>query len=109
MVSVSIGLIGENKYQPPRLCAAHNLKPEPQTIDVHRLKVPEAIEKVEEALYDSIVTKTPELRIITGRGNHSKNGIPALKLAIIGAMSECAITFLPSLVFALTRCLQLPH
>lgn len=68
--------------------SAHNLRPEPQTIDVHRLKVVEALEKVDQALYDAIVTNTPELRIITGRGNHSKNGIPALKLAIIGAMQE---------------------
>ena len=74
---------------------AHNIKPEPQTIDVHRLKVPEAIEKVEQALYDAIVTQTPELRIITGRGNHSKHGIPALKLAVIGAMSEYVPCFSP--------------
>ena len=73
---------------------AHNLRPEPQTIDVHRLKVAEALEKVEQALYDAIVTNTPELRIITGRGNHSRNGIPALKLAIIGAMSECVCSLL---------------
>ena len=87
---------------------AHNLKPQPQTIDVHRLKVPEAIEKVEQAIYDSLVTKTPELRIITGRGNHSKNGIPALKLAIIGAMSEYA--GLPSIHWSvLMRYLQLPY
>ncbi|TBU45768.1 hypothetical protein BD309DRAFT_955367 [Dichomitus squalens] len=71
-----------------RFYRAHNLRPEPQTIDVHRLKVAEALEKVEQALYDAIVTNTPELRIITGRGNHSRNGIPALKLAIIGAMSD---------------------
>lgn len=64
------------------------MKPEPQTIDVHRLKVQEAIEKVEQALYDAIVTNTPELRIITGRGNHSKGGIPAIKLAVIGLMQE---------------------
>ncbi|KAI0744147.1 hypothetical protein C8Q80DRAFT_1185313 [Daedaleopsis nitida] len=71
-----------------RFYQAHNMRPEPQTIDVHRLKVAEAIEKVEQALYDAIVTNTPELRIITGKGNHSKNGIPALKLAIIGAMQD---------------------
>ncbi|EIW63262.1 uncharacterized protein TRAVEDRAFT_161434 [Trametes versicolor FP-101664 SS1] len=71
-----------------RFYQAHNMKPQPQTIDVHRLKVPEAIEKVEQALYDSIVTGTPELRIITGQGHHSKNKIPALKLAIIGAMAD---------------------
>ncbi|KAH9942414.1 uncharacterized protein BXZ73DRAFT_40879 [Epithele typhae] len=74
-----------------RFYRAHNLKPEPQTIDVHRLKVAEAIEKVEQALYDAMVTKTPELRIITGRGNHSKNSIPAIKLAVIGAMADYRI------------------
>ncbi|KAI0775769.1 hypothetical protein BD413DRAFT_531378 [Trametes elegans] len=78
-----------------RFYQAHNMKPVPQTIDVHRLKVPEAIEKVEEALYDSIVTGTPELRIITGQGKHSKNKIPALKLAIIGAMADYHIDAIP--------------
>ncbi|KAI0630407.1 hypothetical protein C8Q77DRAFT_1219953 [Trametes polyzona] len=78
-----------------RFYQAHNMKPQPQTIDVHRLKVPEAIEKVEQALYDAIVTGTPELRIITGRGNHSKNKIPALKLAIIGAMADYHIDATP--------------
>ncbi|KAI0823691.1 hypothetical protein BC628DRAFT_1411449 [Trametes gibbosa] len=78
-----------------RFYQAHNMKPQPQTIDVHRLKVPEAIEKVEQALYDAIVTGTPELRIITGRGNHSKNKIPALKLAIIGAMADQHIDAIP--------------
>ncbi|KAI0675349.1 hypothetical protein C8Q78DRAFT_1075638 [Trametes maxima] len=78
-----------------RFYQAHNMRPEPQTIDVHRLKVPEAIEKVEQALYDSIVTGTPELRIITGQGKHSKNKIPALKLAIIGAMADYHIDAVP--------------
>ncbi|KAJ3013107.1 hypothetical protein NUW54_g1679 [Trametes sanguinea] len=71
------------------------MKPQPQTIDVHRLKVPEAIEKVEQALYDAVVTGTPELRIITGQGKHSKNKIPALKLAIIGAMADYHIDAVP--------------
>ncbi|KAI0692025.1 hypothetical protein C8T65DRAFT_670167 [Cerioporus squamosus] len=71
-----------------RFYQAHNMRPEPQTIDVHRLKVAEAVEKVEQALYDAIVTNTPELRIITGRGNHSKSGIPAIKLAVIGLMQD---------------------
>ncbi|KAI0358495.1 hypothetical protein OH77DRAFT_1420892 [Trametes cingulata] len=78
-----------------RFYQAHNMKPQPQTIDVHRLKVPEAIEKVEQALYDAIVTGTPELRIITGQGKHSKNKIPALKLAIIGAMADYHIDATP--------------
>lgn len=87
------------------------MKPQPQTIDVHRLKVPEAIEKVEQALYDSIVTGTPELRIITGQGHHSKNKIPALKLAIIGAMAEYVqLSFVACLGMAPdTKFAQLSH
>lgn len=67
---------------------AHNLTTEPQTIDVHRLKVPEAVSRVQEALYDAITSGAPELRIITGRGKHSKGGIPVLKLALVKAMQE---------------------
>ena len=70
---------------------------------MHRLKVAEAQEKVEQALYDAIVTGVPELRIITGRGNHSKGGIPRLKLAIIGAMEECVWSF-HVLTLRLTTC-----
>ena len=69
---------------------AHNFTPEPQTIDVHRLKVVEAVARVEQALYDAMITGVPQLRIITGRGNHSVGNIPALKLAIIGRMQEYA-------------------
>lgn len=68
--------------------AAHNLAVEPQTIDVHRLKVPEAIAKSQEALYELMKTGAPELRIITGRGKHSRGGIPVLKLALVRAMQE---------------------
>lgn len=64
------------------------MTPEPQTIDVHRLKVPEAIAKVERALYDAMMSGSPELRVITGQGKHSAGKIPRLKLAIIGAMEE---------------------
>ena len=88
---------------------AHNMKPQPQTIDVHRLKVPEAIEKVEQALYDAIVTSTPELRIITGQGKHSKNKIPALKLAIIGAMAEYVLLILLHCFAIDVRLFQLPY
>ncbi len=30
----------------------------------------------------------PQVRIITGRGKHSKGGIPVLKLAIVGEMQK---------------------
>ncbi|KAH9947001.1 hypothetical protein B0H21DRAFT_692839 [Amylocystis lapponica] len=78
-----------------RYFKAHNMKPEPQTVDVHRLKVPEAIAQVERALYDAMMSGAPELRVITGQGNHSKGGIPRLKLAIVGAMQDNHIEAIP--------------
>ncbi|KZT66336.1 hypothetical protein DAEQUDRAFT_730310 [Daedalea quercina L-15889] len=78
-----------------RYFKAHNFTPEPQTIDVHRLKVVEAVARVEQALYDAMVTGVPQLRIITGRGNHSAGKIPALKLAIIGRMQDYHIDVVP--------------
>jgi len=71
-----------------RFYHAHNIQPEPQTIDVHRLSVQEAMAQTKKALRDAYVSSSPELRIITGRGKHSKNKIPVLKLAIIGEMQR---------------------
>ncbi|KAI0730293.1 hypothetical protein C8Q72DRAFT_776374 [Fomitopsis betulina] len=78
-----------------RYFKAHNKTPEPQTIDVHRLKVVEAVARVEQALYDAMLSGVPQLRIITGRGNHSVGNIPALKLAIIGRMHDYHIEVIP--------------
>jgi len=78
-----------------RYFIAHNLAPKPQEIDVHRLKVPEAVARVEQALYDAVISGVSELRIITGRGKHSKGKIPVLKLAIIGAMQDHHIEAVP--------------
>ncbi|OCH93727.1 hypothetical protein OBBRIDRAFT_789931 [Obba rivulosa] len=78
-----------------RYYKAHNLKPEPHEVDVHRLKVKEAVEKVEEALYETMISGASQLRVITGRGNHSEGKIPRLKLAIIGAMKDYHITTSP--------------
>ncbi|TFY63837.1 hypothetical protein EVG20_g6154, partial [Dentipellis fragilis] len=71
-----------------RYFKAHNLSTEPQTIDVHRLKVPEAIRQTEIALRDTLVEGGTQLRVITGRGNHSAGKIPVLKLAIVREMTE---------------------
>ena len=68
--------------------AAHNLKPEPHEIDVHRLSVAEAINQVKRALRDSIVSNSPQLKIITGKGKHSKDGVPVLKLAIVRELQK---------------------
>ncbi|KAI9428621.1 hypothetical protein H4582DRAFT_1271184 [Lactarius indigo] len=68
---------------------AHNLQPEDEhTIDVHRLKPTEATRKTEVAIRDALVAGATRLRVICGRGNHSKGGIPVLKLALIGAMEQ---------------------
>ena len=53
-------------------------------IDVHKLKVPEAIRRTEKAIRDLLLQGGTELRVITAgkivKGTH---------LAIIGAMQEC--------------------
>lgn len=69
---------------------AHNTAPEPNTLDLHRLKVPEAVRRVEIAIRDTLVAGGTTLRVITGRGNHSAGKIPVLKLAIMRVMmDEC--------------------
>lgn len=78
-----------------RFWRAHNLKPEPHEIDVHRLSVQEAVMQVKRALRDAITSNSPQLRIITGKGKHSKDGIPALKLAIIRELQIRHITATP--------------
>lgn len=78
-----------------RFYHAHNIQPEPQTIDVHRLSVQEAMIQTKRALRTAYVSGSPELRIITGRGKHSKNKIPVLKLAIVGEMQKHHIEAVP--------------
>ena len=68
--------------------SAHNMNPAPQEIDVHRLSVAEAINQVKRALRDSIVSNSPQLKIITGKGKHSKDGVPVLKLAIVRELQK---------------------
>jgi DNA-nicking Smr family endonuclease len=60
-------------------------------LDVHGLKVPEARSRVERALRDALLAGAPRLRVITGRGNHSVDGIPVLKARIIETMAEYAL------------------
>lgn len=77
------------------MTAAHNLAGEPHTIDVHRLKVPEAIRETEKATRDVLVEGGTTLRVITGRGNHSVGRIPVLKLALMRIMEGYVFFFLP--------------
>ena len=71
---------------------AHNLQPEDEhTIDVHRLKPTEATRRTEIAIRDALVAGATRLRVVCGRGNHSRGGIPVLKLALIGAMEQYVV------------------
>jgi DNA-nicking Smr family endonuclease len=72
-----------------RFFKAHNLQPEEEhTIDVHRLKPTEATRRTEIAIRDALVAGATRLRVICGRGVHSKGGLPVLKLALIAAMEQ---------------------
>ncbi|EIN11397.1 hypothetical protein PUNSTDRAFT_118810 [Punctularia strigosozonata HHB-11173 SS5] len=74
-----------------RYFRAHNLRGTPQVIDVHRLKVPEAVKRTELALRSAYEGGASELRVIVGRGNHSVGKIPVLKTAILGHLQKLRI------------------
>ncbi|TFK53722.1 hypothetical protein OE88DRAFT_1273703 [Heliocybe sulcata] len=67
-----------------RYFLAHNqTQASTRTIDVHRLRVGEAIRETEKAIRDQLGDNGRELRVITGRGNHSVNRVPVLKVALL--------------------------
>lgn len=77
--------------------SAHNLQLEDEhTIDVHRLKPTEATRRTEIAIRDALVAGATRLRVICGRGNHSRNKLPVLKLALIAAMEQYVVYPLPT-------------
>lgn len=74
-----------------RFFKARNLSSTPHTIDVHGLRVAEAVKLTEKALRDAIRHDHPEIRVIVGKGLHSRNGTPVLKQAIIREMQKVQI------------------
>ena len=66
----------------------HNADPQPHEVDVHRLHAEEAAKQVKRAMREALLDGASELRIITGRGNHSKNKIPVLKTAILAELAK---------------------
>ncbi|KAF5389453.1 hypothetical protein D9757_004274 [Collybiopsis confluens] len=60
-------------------------------IDVHGLLIQEAVEETEEAFRDVLRNGHRFLRIIVGRGTHSRDGVPKLKPAIIQAMEQLSL------------------
>lgn len=63
---------------------------------MHGLRVPEALRRVEHALRDMLLQNATDLRVIVGRGNHSVNKIPVLKLAVLKAMPRYVWLFFRS-------------
>jgi len=57
-------------------------------IDVHGLLVGEAVEETEEAFRDVLRNGHRFLRVIVGRGNHSRDRVPKLKPALMQVMSQ---------------------
>ena len=77
---------------------AHNLRAKAREIDVHGLRVREALQRVEHALREMLLQSATDLRVIVGRGNHSVNKIPVLKMAVLKAMPRYAFHFSRSLL-----------
>jgi DNA-nicking Smr family endonuclease len=56
----------------------------PPEVDLHGLRVPEALETVETALRKAREQGVPEVRIICGKGLGSRGGIGVLREAVAG-------------------------
>ncbi|KAM6502135.1 hypothetical protein JOM56_002112 [Amanita muscaria] len=64
-------------------------------VDVHGLRVNEAVEMTEQALRKALSSGHETLRVITGRGAHSKGKLPVLKYALLRAMEKQKIPCQP--------------
>ncbi|KAL4066128.1 hypothetical protein J3A83DRAFT_4360383 [Scleroderma citrinum] len=61
---------------------------DPNTLDLHNTCVSEALEIVREVLDNEGCSPSKPLRLITGRGTHSANGVSVLKPAIRNALTR---------------------
>ena len=59
---------------------------------MHGLKKSEAIASVERKLRELQLAGKQRLKVIVGKGKHSKHGIAVLKPAVLNAMQRCVIT-----------------
>ncbi|KAI0276556.1 hypothetical protein BGY98DRAFT_984982 [Russula aff. rugulosa BPL654] len=74
-----------------RYFKAHNLQQDERTIDVHSLKLDEAIRRAEIAIRDALVAGDTRLRVICGLGSRwdrRERELPHLRLALTKALSE---------------------
>ncbi|KAF8070701.1 hypothetical protein FPV67DRAFT_1038074 [Lyophyllum atratum] len=72
---------------PVHVPAARNASQKPDTVDVHGLRVAEAIRMTEKALRDALTFGYPVVRVIVGKGLHSVNNIPILKETLMRTMN----------------------
>lgn len=86
---------------PLTLFLGHNNLQKPGIIDVHGLKPEEALQKTEQAFRDLLSNGQVTLRVIVGKGLHSKNKVPAIKNFIIETMRKYVLDCLHSLDFSL--------
>lgn len=64
-------------------CVVYNKEPNPTTIDVRKLKAPEAIRRTEKAIRDVLLNDGTELKVTTDGGR-----VKGTHLKIIKAMQE---------------------
>ena len=67
---------------------ANNEDSAPNEVDLHGLYTKEAIAKTEQAIREHQQRGTPELRVIVGKGIHSKDHVAHIKPAIEKLMQE---------------------
>ncbi|KAF8629156.1 hypothetical protein AX17_005741 [Amanita inopinata Kibby_2008] len=78
-----------------RYYMSRNMTQRAQTVDVHGLRVIEAIEVTENAFREALASGHGTLRVITGKGLHSKNNQPVIKNALIKTMERQKIPCKP--------------
>ncbi|KAJ7218118.1 hypothetical protein GGX14DRAFT_439904 [Mycena pura] len=71
-----------------RYFRAGNLSNKDDVVDVHGLFIHEAVKKVESSLHTAILNGRTGLKVIVGRGLHSKGGRAKLRPAIMEAMQR---------------------
>ena len=69
--------------------AANNADSPPDTLDLHGLYVKEALIKVEEAIQKAQAQNYTELKLIVGKGLHSKDHVAHIKPAVERLLSRC--------------------
>ncbi|TIA82075.1 hypothetical protein E3P98_01656 [Wallemia ichthyophaga] len=77
-----------NKQAADWIFEKNNLDNRRDEVDLHGLYVKEAMGKVEEAIANARVSNINPLKVVVGRGTHSKNHVSKMKPAIEGMMRK---------------------